>query len=906
MATVDGRSGKAYGQYGYIQSYAKAEYVVYDTYVAVRVADGGTVQTSSYLYGVTGEHGLYWPNNDRIAYTSASGYLTSNPGSSGDWVTDAPPSDWVNINRTTSDQIIYLLTRSYGDTVDDYGPYGADTGWSNVASITISALPVYDPNAPTGASVVRNSDAKATVSWTNHTDSTHPYSGLKIERKIDDGSWVQIATVSAGSTSWIDTGTTSNHYYAYRVRAYNSAGNSSYATTGIIYNTPAAPTNVSAVVASGTNVNVAWNTSAITATLQRIQYRVKSGNTWGAWIELATPAAGVTLYTHTDAPGGVVQYQIRSERDSLVSAYVQSNETVTIQPPAAPTLISLPSANIAVGTQTVRLSWRHNSLDTSLQTAAQVQVSLDGGSSWVTYTVNGATAYYDYNTSSFVDGQAVTFRVRTKGADANYGPYSATASFTMRAVPNVSIVSPANDDVVIDKLPYDIKWTFENKSYSLASYQLNIFDSKGSSVFQKTGTVVEAYTMSPQAFAPSNNSTYSIKVVVIASTGLSASATRQFSVDYEAPANPSIEGAFNLANLATSLQVAVGIEEGKPDTTYMQVYRVMTTYKFNSVAQNLIQANDNISIGSEGVVKLPIERMSTSTVSFSVEDILGGTGDFTVAIEDAGGKEIASALLNSSKKNVLFDLRNSSGSKGSLCLYAGVKGGTMQAGIVYVKPMLANLLDGYVDVEVNENIYPFPAYNRNIAFVQGVDILLVDNVHGSNVFDVTDYVPQLNSIVLYKAVAVSNIGTLSESYVLVDTSSGRRYALNWGDNLSSFAVMYYGVKYDESPERDGEIFYPAGREHGVSFDGEIFEEPIGISFYLIDDNGDDDEETYMLLRDCQRSNTDKVLRLPNGSIFYVNTPAFKFKYDGKNDFRIASFDAEVVDGNTSTVYQWLR
>lgn len=130
--------------------------------------------------------------------------------------------------------------------------------------------------------------------------------------------------------------------------------------------------------------------------------------------------------------------------------------------------------------------------------------------------------------------------------------------------------------------------------------------------------------------------------------------------------------------------------------------------------------------------------------------------------------------------------------------------------------------------------------------------------------------------------------------------------MNWGDNLSSFAVMYYGVKYDESPERDGEIFYPAGREHGVSFDGEIFEEPIGISFYLIDDNGDDDEETYMLLRDCQRSNTDKVLRLPNGSIFYVNTPAFKFKYDGKNDFRIASFDAEVVDGNTSTVYQWLR
>ena len=208
MTTVEGWSGKAYGQWGYIQSYVKAEYVIYDTYVSVRVNDGGTWETSSYLYGVIGEHALFWPNYTRIAVTSASGYLTYDPGSSGTWVTDAPPSNWVNINRTTSDQIIYVWTRSYGAEVSGYGAYGADTGWAHVASITIPALPVYAPTAPTGASVVRNSDNKATVSWTNHIDSTHPYSGIKIERKIDAGSWVQVVTASAGSTSWIDTGTT--------------------------------------------------------------------------------------------------------------------------------------------------------------------------------------------------------------------------------------------------------------------------------------------------------------------------------------------------------------------------------------------------------------------------------------------------------------------------------------------------------------------------------------------------------------------------------------------------------------------------------------------------------------------------------------------------------------------------
>ena len=911
MANVSGWSGRAYGRWGYIAAYTSAEYGWNDTQGWFRINNGGAVETESYLYGVASHHQINNAGGAAQCYVKRTGYLTYNPGGSEAWVTASASTNWVYVNRTTSDQTFYVYAKANGETVSGYGAYGADTGWAHVATFVIPKLPVYAPNAPTNASVVRSSDTYATISWINNTDVTHPYSGLYVERKTDDGSFVQVATVSSGSTSWVDTGITANHYYSYRVRAYNSSGNSSYATTGTIYNTPAAPTDVSAAVASGTTVNVTWKTSANTASLQRIQYRVKTGSSWGEWLELATVNAGITFYTHTGAPGGTVQYRIRSERGDLVSDFASSNETVTIQPPAAPTLISLPSANIAVGTSTVRISWRHNSLDTSIQTAAQIQISLNGGTSWFTYTVSGNQAYYDYNTSALTDGQTITFRVRTKGADASYGPYSTTVSFTMRAVPSVSITSPANDSVVIDQLPFSIVWTFSNGSYSLASYRMNIYDSKGTSVFQKTGTEVESFEMNPQSFAPNNNSSYSIEVFVVAETGIGASATRKFSVDYEVPAKPGIEGQFNLSSLSSSLNVFAGQEEGKPETEYMQVFRIMTDYDFASTSLNLINVPGEIEFDGATAFYIPIESNSSSILTFSVEDIIGGTGDFTVEVLDAEGNVEASSVLNSNKKGVFLDLGGSSSSSSSssservLALYPGVKDGTLQEGVVFVKPMLASFIGTYYG-EGTESSYSFPAYNDNILNVSGIDVLIVDGISGSNVVNVTDYTPQLNEIVLYKVVAVSNIGTSAVAYVLVNISSGRRYALNWGINMSSVAIMYCGAKYDESPERDGEVFYPAGREYGVSFDGEIFEEPIGLSFYLIDENGVDDEKTYRLLRDCQKSNTDKVLRLPNGSVFYINTPAFKFKYDGKNDFRTASLDAEVVSGNTSTVYQWLR
>jgi hypothetical protein len=53
-------------------------------------------------------------------------------------------------------------------------------------------------------------------------------SGFKIERSTNNKSYSQIATVSAGTTSFLNTGLRSGRKYYYRVRAYNGSTNSGY------------------------------------------------------------------------------------------------------------------------------------------------------------------------------------------------------------------------------------------------------------------------------------------------------------------------------------------------------------------------------------------------------------------------------------------------------------------------------------------------------------------------------------------------------------------------------------------------------------------------------------------------------------------------------------------------------
>ena len=83
------------------------------------------------------------------------------------------------------------------------------------------------PAAPTALNAVAASYARIDLTWTDNADNEF---GFEIERSTTgaSGTFSLLTTVPADTESYANTGLTGNSEYCYRVRAVNSAGNSTY------------------------------------------------------------------------------------------------------------------------------------------------------------------------------------------------------------------------------------------------------------------------------------------------------------------------------------------------------------------------------------------------------------------------------------------------------------------------------------------------------------------------------------------------------------------------------------------------------------------------------------------------------------------------------------------------------
>ncbi|HXG67965.1 MAG TPA: fibronectin type III domain-containing protein [Blastocatellia bacterium] len=99
-----------------------------------------------------------------------------------------------------------------------------NSAYSDIASATTPQPP---PVAPTGLTAAAVSSSRINLTW---ADNSNNESGFKIERCAGSSctNFAQIAQVGAGVRSFSDTGLRRNTTYRYRVRAYNTGGNSAY------------------------------------------------------------------------------------------------------------------------------------------------------------------------------------------------------------------------------------------------------------------------------------------------------------------------------------------------------------------------------------------------------------------------------------------------------------------------------------------------------------------------------------------------------------------------------------------------------------------------------------------------------------------------------------------------------
>jgi fibronectin type 3 domain-containing protein len=110
---------------------------------------------------------------------------------------------------------------------------------------TASALVAYGliqsanaaPNAPSSLAATTQSGTAITLSWSDNSATPNTANGFYIEQSTDGVNFTQVATASAGTTSYTVSGLLTSTTYTFRIRAFNSLGISAYsnqasATTG--------------------------------------------------------------------------------------------------------------------------------------------------------------------------------------------------------------------------------------------------------------------------------------------------------------------------------------------------------------------------------------------------------------------------------------------------------------------------------------------------------------------------------------------------------------------------------------------------------------------------------------------------------------------------------------------------
>lgn len=352
---------------------------------------------------------------------------------------------WVTLDYGSTKTVTFTASMSGVD-------YAGGT-LSVSKSITLPARAVDPPAAPSAFTATLDMpNAQATLAWTNNPTTNAPYEYIEIERTSNGGvTWVAFGVIPGSLNSFTDTGLAVNSRYRWRIRATNASGDSVYVESADVITTPTAPSNCAATKNADGTITVTWVDNSLYETGFEILHA--ANGTWDG-TAIATVAANTTSWTHTAPSTSVThKYKVRAKAGSLASDYSsESNSIQLIAPPLAPTNLSPSSGAPINGSLSKRMTWKHNPVDSSPQTAYELaySYSTDGGVSYSTdTTVSGTTTEYrDFAAATFTNGRLYRWRVRTKGADASFGPWSGYETFVTSAPPTGAWTTPMSGGVI--------------------------------------------------------------------------------------------------------------------------------------------------------------------------------------------------------------------------------------------------------------------------------------------------------------------------------------------------------------------------------------------------------------------------------------------------------------------------
>ena len=354
-----------------------------------------------------GQHGLGPPNpTATVGRPNATGSL------------NGPMSSNTNAARSTS-YPLYGLSPVFVVGDDPVGP-STDATLSALALSGVTLDPTFVSTTETYTATVVNSVTETTVT------ATPTHSGATVAFKDgDDNALTDPVTLAVGdnvikAVVTAEDTTTIKTYMVTVTRA------------GTATTVPGAPTGLTATASGTSTIDLAWTAPSNDGGSAISGYRIEVSSDGGSsWISLVVDTDDTNTTYEDQFPAGTTRHYRVSAINSVGTGAASNVATLTV--PGAPTGLMA----TASGTNTINLTWTAPSNDGgSAISGYRIDISSDGGSSWITLVVD-------------TDDTSTTYEDRQPAGTTRHYRVSAINSVGTGAASNVDAATTAADNTCL-------------------------------------------------------------------------------------------------------------------------------------------------------------------------------------------------------------------------------------------------------------------------------------------------------------------------------------------------------------------------------------------------------------------------------------------------------------------------
>lgn len=524
--------------------------------------------------------------------------------------------------------------------------------WSTLKYYNIKNSPPSTPPAPTVT--IENLKLTAKLENINLNATDIQFQIVKNDSKVFKTGTATIKTYAASYYCAVTAG----YNYKVRCRAVRGKEYSAWSEYSSDQGTqPAASKGWEFIKAlTSTSVEVNWY-GVKNATTYEIEYTTEK-RYFDSSNQVQSLTVDATLqWSHAEITGLETGkewfFRMRAVNDNGHSAWTEIKSIVLGKDPIAPTTWS--STTTCVVGEPLILYWIHNAEDGSSQKYAELELTIDGRIE--TYTIENTTnedekdktSSYSIDTSSYVEGTKIQWRVRTSGITNTYGDWSIQRTVDIYAPPTLELsVTDANGNLLetLTSFPFYISGIAGPNTQNAIGYHLSIMANEsyettdqignvkmvnqGEAIYSKFFDTSEnlVVEMSANNIDLENNISYKVNCVVSMNSGLTAENSSEFTVAWtDVQYEPNAEIGFNEDDISTYIRPYCENDEGNLiEGIRLSVYRREFDGSFTELATNIDNTTNTYITDPHPALdyaRYRIVAISSSTGAVSYYDMPG-------------------------------------------------------------------------------------------------------------------------------------------------------------------------------------------------------------------------------------------------------------------------------------------